>query len=51
MSIKEAINNIREKKLDLMKENFGAAIATKAVGKLEEKKIAIASTYFGKAKK
>jgi hypothetical protein len=47
MKVKEAINNIREKKLDQMKENFNAALTTKAVEKLEEKKIIIAQNYFG----
>lgn len=48
MSVKDAIKNIREKKLEQMKENFNAALTTKAVGKLEEKKINIAQSYFGK---
>lgn len=48
MSVKEAIKNIREKKLEQMKENFNAALTNKAVGKLEEKKIEIAKSYFGK---
>lgn len=46
--IKEAIKNIQQKKLDLMKENFNAALSEKAVQKLEEKKIDIAQSYFGK---
>lgn len=45
--IKEAINNIIDKKLDLMKENLQSALAEKAVQKLEEKKIHIAKSYFG----
>jgi hypothetical protein len=48
MSINEAIKNIQEKKLEQMKENFNAALTTKAVGKLEEKKQEIAKSYFGK---
>jgi hypothetical protein len=48
MHIKEAINNIKEKKLEQMKENFNAALTEKAVQKLEEKKIEIAKSYFGK---
>jgi hypothetical protein len=44
---KEAIKNIQEKKLNLMKENFNAALAEKAMQKLEEKKIEIAQNYFG----
>lgn len=47
MHSKEAIKNIREKKLDEMKQNFNAALTTKAVQKLEEKKISIAKNYFG----
>jgi hypothetical protein len=47
MKVKEAINNIREKKLDQMKENINSALTTKAVEKLEEKKIIIAQNYFG----
>lgn len=50
MYIKEALNNILEKKLDLMKENFQAALTEKAVEKLEERKIQIAETYFGQSK-
>jgi hypothetical protein len=48
MHIKEAITNIREKKLEQMKENFNSALTEKAVQKLEEKKIEIAKSYFGK---
>jgi TnpA family transposase len=48
MHIKEALKNILDKKLDTMKENFNAALTSKAVQKLEEKKIEIAQTYFGK---
>ena len=47
MQIQEAIKNIREKKLEQMKENFNSAITSKAVEKLEEKKIVIAKNYFG----
>ena len=47
-NIKEALSNILEKKLDVMKENFNAALTSKAMEKLEEKKIEIAQTYFGK---
>lgn len=46
--IQEGIKNIIEKKLPLMKENFSAALTEKAMQKLEEKKIEIAKTYFGK---
>jgi hypothetical protein len=47
MHIQEAVKNIREKKLEQMKENFNSAITEKAVQKLEEKKIDIAKNYFG----
>jgi hypothetical protein len=49
MHIKEALNNIIDKKLDLMKENFQAALTEKAIEKLEERKIQIAETYFGQS--
>lgn len=48
MSIKEAINNILENNLDAMRQNFSSAISTKAVEKLEERKIEIAKNYFGR---
>jgi hypothetical protein len=47
-TVKEAIVNIREKKLEQMKENFNSALTSKAVEKLEEKKIDIAKNYFAK---
>jgi hypothetical protein len=47
MFIKEALDNILNKDLSLMKENFEAALTEKAVQKLEERKIDIASNYFG----
>ena len=37
MQVKEGIKNIREKKLEQMKENFNAALTSKAVEKLEER--------------
>lgn len=46
MYIKEALGNIIEKRLDLMKENFGSALTEKALEKLEERKIEIAQNYF-----
>lgn len=49
MHIKEAIQNILDKNLDEMKSNFNSAITEKAIEKLEEKKIEIASTYFAEA--
>lgn len=47
MSINKAIENIFEGKLDEMRQNFSAAITSKAVEKLEERKIQIAESYFG----
>lgn len=47
MSINKAIENIFEGKLDEMRQNFSAAITSKAVEKLEERKIQIAENYFG----
>lgn len=50
MSINKAIENIFEGKLDEMRQNFSAALTSKAVEKLEERKIQIAENYFGKSK-
>jgi regulator of replication initiation timing len=47
MYVKEAIQNILEKNLDEMKNNFQAALTEKAISQLEEKKIKIAQSYFG----
>jgi hypothetical protein len=47
-NVKKAIENIREKKLEQMKENFNAALTSKAVEKLEEKKVEIAKNFFEK---
>lgn len=47
MSIDKALDNIFEGKLDEMRSNFSAALSTKAVEKLEERKIEIAQNYFG----
>ena len=47
MTIKNALNNILEGNLDSMRQNFSAALTTKAVEKLEERKIEIAKNYFG----
>lgn len=47
MSIKDALNNIMEKNLDSMRQNFSNVLTTKAVERLEEKKIDIARSYFG----
>ena len=47
MTIKNALNNILEGNLDEMRQNFSSALTTKAVEKLEERKIDIAKNYFG----
>lgn len=50
MHVKEALNNILEKKLDVMKENLESALTEKAMQKLEERKIEIAQNYFSEEK-
>jgi flagellar basal body-associated protein FliL len=50
MSVNKALDNILEGKLDEMRDNLSAALSTKAVEKLEERKIEIAQNYFGKTK-
>ena len=47
MSIKKALDSILEGNLDEMRQNFSSALTTKAVEKLEERKIEIAKNYFG----
>jgi len=47
MSIKKALDSILEGNLDEMRQNFSSALTTKAVEKLEERKIDIAKNYFG----
>ena len=50
MSIKRALDNILEGNLDEMRQNFSSSLTTKAVEKLEERKIDIAKNYFGQTK-
>ena len=50
MTIKNALDNILDGKLDEMRQNFSSALTTKAVEKLEERKMEIAKSYFGKTK-
>lgn len=45
--VREGIKNILEGNLEKMRQNFNQALAQKAVEKLEEKKLEIASSYFG----
>lgn len=47
MSVNKALHSILEGKLDDMRSNFSSALSTKAVEKLEERKIEIAQKYFG----
>jgi flagellar biosynthesis chaperone FliJ len=47
MSVNKALDNILAGKLDEMRSNFSSALSTKAVEKLEERKIEIAQQYFG----
>lgn len=49
-NIKEALDKIIDKDLNGMREAFSAALTTKAVEKLEERKIEIANSYFGQGK-
>jgi hypothetical protein len=50
MTIKKALDNILEGNLDEMRQNFSSALTTKAVERLEERKINIAQSYFGQTK-
>ena len=50
MSVKQAIHNIAESKLNEMKENFKKALAEKAAEKLEEMKVDMANNFFGDKK-
>lgn len=47
-NVKNAVSNIVEGKLDEMRKSLQSALSEKAVNKLEEKKIEIAKSYFGK---
>lgn len=47
MSVNKALDSILAGKLDEMRTEFSNALATKAVEKLEERKIEIAQNYFG----
>jgi hypothetical protein len=50
MSVSEAIKNLLENNLEEMRNNFNNVLSTKAVGKLDEKKIELAQNYFGENK-
>ena len=47
MSVNKALDSILANRLDEMRTNFSSALTTKAVEKLEERKIEIAQAYFG----
>lgn len=47
MSIRKALINLSENKLEEMNKNIREALAKKAAEKLEEKKLDIANKYFG----
>jgi len=47
MSIRKALINLSENKLEEMNKNIRKALAKKAAEKLEEKKLDIANKYFG----
>ena len=46
-NIKEALDKIIEKDLSGMRDAFSSALTTKAVEKLEERKVEIGKSYFG----
>ena len=47
MSIRQALINLSENKLEEMNKNLRAALTKKAAEKLEEKKVEMARKYFG----
>lgn len=50
MSVNKALDSVLAGKLDEMRTQFSNALSTKAVEKLEERKIEIAKSYFGQTK-
>jgi hypothetical protein len=48
MSIKNALNHIMNGNLDAMRSELSAEMTSKAMDRLEEKKLDIANSYFGK---
>lgn len=50
MSVNKALDSVIAGKLDEMRTNFSSALTSKAVDKLEERKIEIAKNYFGQTK-
>ncbi len=51
MSINKALDSVLTNNLDEMRTQFSNALSTKAVEKLEERKIEIAKNYFGHSTK
>ena len=51
MSIKDGLQSILDNRLDAMRDHFSNALTTKAVEKLEERKVEIARNYFGRETK
>jgi len=47
MSVNKALDSVLANNLDEMRTHFSNALSTKAVEKLEERKIEIAQNYFG----
>ena len=47
MSIRQALINLSENKLEEMNKNLRKALTNKAAEKLEEKKVEMARKYFG----
>lgn len=50
MEVKKAIEKLVENDLEGMRNTFNNILTTKAVEKLEEKKVHIAQNYFGENK-
>lgn len=48
MSIKNALNHIMNGNLDAMRSELSGEMTAKAMDRLEEKKLDIANSYFGK---
>jgi hypothetical protein len=48
MSIKNALDHIINGNLDAMRSELSASMTAKAIDRLEEKKLDIANSYFGK---
>ena len=51
MSTLEAIKNIFDKNLEQMKDNFNSSLSSRAIEKLDEKKLNIAQNLFKSVEK